>query len=68
MSKDKEVIQKLKEVGIDISKQIDKGEDPSYELPVRSLNNVFFDKKTKTIKLGDKKSTRIVAICYQQIR
>ncbi len=56
--KDKEVIQKLKEVGIDITKQIEKGNDPSYELPVRTLNNVFFDKKTKTIRLGDRKSTR----------
>jgi DNA topoisomerase-6 subunit A len=56
--KDKEVIQKLKEVGFHIVGQIDKGRDPSYELPVRTLNNVFFDQKTKTIKLGDKKSTR----------
>ncbi len=56
--KDKEVIQKLKDAGIDIYNQINKGQDPSYQLPVRSLNNVFFDHKTKTIKLGDKKSTR----------
>ena len=39
--KDKEVVQKLRNVGIDIIKQIDKGNDPSYELPVRTLNNVF---------------------------
>ncbi len=56
--KDKEVLQRLKEAGIDIYGQINKGNDPTYELPVRTLNNVFFDKKTKTIKLGDRKSTR----------
>ena len=56
--KDKEVIERLKGAGIDIYNQINKGQDPSYELPVRTLNNVFFDQKTKTIKLGDRKSTR----------
>jgi len=56
--KDKEVVKKLKDVGIDIYGQINKGMDPGYELPVRTLNNVFFDQKTKTIKLGDRKSTR----------
>jgi len=56
--KDKDVVKKLEEAGEEIVKQINKGENPSYELPVRSLNNIFFDPKSRTIKLGDKKSDR----------
>ncbi len=55
---DKQVIQKLEELGSDILGQIKKGENPHYELPVRNLNNIFFDPKSQTIKLGDKKSER----------
>jgi DNA topoisomerase VI subunit A len=55
---DKKTIKTLVNLGKEISTQIDKGKNPSYELPVRTLNNVYFDQKTKTIKLGDKKSTR----------
>ena len=56
--KDKEVISKLESVGSELLKQIDKKQDPQMELPVRSLNNIYFDKKSKTIKLGDKTSMR----------
>ncbi|HLC79306.1 MAG TPA: DNA topoisomerase IV subunit A [archaeon] len=57
-AKDKEVIKKLEQVGAQLLKQIEKNESPTYELPVRTLNNIFFDKKSGTIKLGDKKSER----------
>src|SRR3989344_4091275 len=57
-NRDKEVIKKLETIGADIYKQIDKSTSPTYEVPVRTLGNVFFDKKTGTIKLGDKKSER----------
>ena len=56
--KDSEVIKKLENAGDGILKQINKGENPSYELPVRTLNNIYFDQKSRTIKLGDKKSER----------
>src|SRR3989344_5500429 len=56
--RDKEVQKKLEGVGQALLKQIDKGESPKYEVPVRTLNNIFFDKKTGTIKLGDKTSER----------
>lgn len=56
--KDKHVIVKLKELGKNIAEQIEKGHDPSIELPVRSIGNIFFDEKSKTIKMGDKKSER----------
>lgn len=55
---DKEVQKKLSEAGKSIYKQIMNGENPSYELPVRTLGNIYFDKNSKTIKLGDKKSSR----------
>lgn len=55
---DKQVTKKLEEVGEGVLKQIDKGESPNYELPIRTLNNIFFDEKSKTIKLGDKTSSR----------
>src|SRR3989344_3771724 len=55
---DKEVIKKLENIGEVLLKQIEKSESPSYEVPVRNLNNIFFDKKTGTIKLGDKMSER----------
>ncbi|MBU1930505.1 DNA topoisomerase IV subunit A [Candidatus Micrarchaeota archaeon] len=56
--KDKEVIKKLEAAGNALLKQIEKKQGPTIELPVRSLNNIYFDKKSKTIKLGDKTSQR----------
>lgn len=56
--KDKEVIKRLDGMGETLLKQIDKKQNPAIELPVRSLNNIYFDQKSKTIKLGDKTSQR----------
>ncbi len=56
--RDKEVIRKLDDIGTMLLKQIEKGENPTYQVPVRTLGNIFFDKKTGTIKLGDKVSDR----------
>lgn len=56
--KDKEVIKTLEGLGQSITTQIEKRENPYFELPVRTLNNIYFDKKTKTIKMGEKKSQR----------
>jgi DNA topoisomerase-6 subunit A len=55
---DKEVQQKLENIGTTLLKQIEAGKGPTYAVPVRTLGNVFFDKKTGTIKLGDKMSER----------
>lgn len=57
-SKDKMVVKKLSESGEKVLKQIQKGDNPSIELPIRNLNNIYFDKQSKTIKLGDKTSER----------
>src|SRR3989338_6486979 len=38
--------------------EIDKGKNPTIELPVRSLSNVSFDRKNKTLILGNKTAER----------
>ncbi|MDD5148706.1 MAG: DNA topoisomerase IV subunit A [Candidatus ainarchaeum sp.] len=57
-AKDKAVIKKLEGLGDDVLGQIEAGKEPAIELPVRNIGNIFFDKKSKTIKLGDKTSQR----------
>ena len=45
-------------LGKDVYEQIASSKEPTIELPVRNLGNIYFDKKSKTIKLGDKTSKR----------
>jgi DNA topoisomerase-6 subunit A len=58
MLKNENSKQKLEELGLRIAEQIEKGKEPNYDLPIRSLSNVYFDKKSRTIKMGDKTSSR----------
>src|SRR3989338_481721 len=48
----------LKELGIKLVQQIDKGRNPEIVFPLRNLSNIVYDIKTKTLKLGNKKGTR----------
>ena len=48
----------LKELGVKIVHQVKKGKNPEIEFPLRNLSNIVYDKKSKTLKLGDKKGTR----------
>jgi len=48
----------LKEMGLKIVEQIKKGRNPEITFPLRNLSNIVFDKKTRTLKLGDKEGTR----------
>jgi DNA topoisomerase-6 subunit A len=50
---------KLKALGKDVVKQIEKRGNPRLELPVRSLSNIYFDEKNGLIQLGDKRSERL---------
>ncbi|MEK6952881.1 MAG: DNA topoisomerase VI, partial [Nanoarchaeota archaeon] len=59
MVKKQKPSEKLKEVGNDLVKQINKGKGPVINLPVRALSNVSFDKKSKTLVLGRKMAQRI---------
>ncbi len=58
MSKAAEQKQKLEELGKELAKQIEEGKSPSLEVPVRALSNVKFDKKSRTLTLGEKTSER----------
>ncbi len=49
---------KIVEVGREIVSDIEKGTNPSIEVPVRSLSNIRFDQKAKTLVLGSKKAKR----------
>jgi len=58
MVKNENSIKELEKLGKDTLTMINKKEQPYIELPVRSLSNIFFDEKSKTIKMGDKTSKR----------
>lgn len=48
----------LKEFGLKITSQINKGRNPEIIFPLRNLSNIIYDKKTKTLKLGSKMGAR----------
>jgi len=48
----------LRELGIKVVEQTRKGKNPEIKFPLRNLSNIVFDKKTKTLKLGNKTGTR----------
>ncbi len=48
----------LKELGLKIVEQAKKGKNPEIVFPLRNLSNIIFDKKTRTLKLGNKKGVR----------
>ncbi|HDH91366.1 MAG TPA: hypothetical protein ENF38_00265 [Candidatus Aenigmarchaeota archaeon] len=51
-------IKKLEVLGLKILKDLDKGQNPFLEIPIRSLSNVVFDGRTRSLSLGDKKAKR----------
>ncbi|MCD6557991.1 MAG: DNA topoisomerase IV subunit A [Candidatus Aenigmarchaeota archaeon] len=53
-----DVIKKLNKLGLSILNDIENGKNPSMEIPIRSLSNVIYDKKTKQLTLGEKKLKR----------
>lgn len=53
-----EVLKKLENFGNELAEGIEKQESPRFELPTRVKSNVLFDENSKTLKLGDRKSTR----------
>ena len=48
----------LKELGMKVVEQTKKGKNPEIIFPLRNLSNIVYDKKTKTLKLGNKKGAR----------
>ena len=58
MAKQNKVKDELREFGSEIIKQVDKGKNPTILVPIRALSNVIYDRKTKTLMLGDKSAER----------
>jgi len=55
---EKKPVKELEELGKKLVVDIEKGRNPTIEFPLRSLSNVIFDEKTKTLSLGDKQQKR----------
>ena len=49
---------KIKELGEKLVADIEKGKNPEIKFTLRNLSNIVFDKKSKTLKLGDKQGSR----------
>src|SRR5271157_5527149 len=54
----KETKTNLKKIGEDVIKDIDRGANPTLEIPIRSLANVKFDEKVKMITMGSSTAKR----------
>jgi DNA topoisomerase-6 subunit A len=48
-----EVKKKLKELGLKVLSEAEKGQNPCLEVPIRSLSNVKYDQQTRMITLGN---------------
>lgn len=58
MKQKKEAKQNLKELGVEIVKDIKSGKNPSMNVPIRTLSNIIYDHKSKMITLGNKTAKR----------
>lgn len=56
--KEKELSKELSKLGEKILTDIEKKQNPNIEIPLRTLSNVIFDKKTRQLVLGDKTAKR----------
>jgi DNA topoisomerase-6 subunit A len=50
--------EKLKQLGITVDTEIEKKVNPSIDIPIRTLSNVIYDKKTGQLSLGNKVAKR----------
>ena len=54
----KETKKKIEKLGNKVAKEITSKQNPSIDIPIRSLANTVYDQKTKQLTLGDKVSKR----------
>ncbi|MEM3361809.1 MAG: DNA topoisomerase IV subunit A [Candidatus Anstonellaceae archaeon] len=52
------VIKKLEDFGSKLVQDIKSGQSPTFEIPLRSKSNVFFDEQLNYLRLGEKKEKR----------
>jgi DNA topoisomerase-6 subunit A len=53
-------IEKLKEIGEKVLKDIEENKNPCLDIPLRSLTNVIYDPKTRSLTLGSKIAKRFL--------
>jgi len=56
----KEVKKRLKGLGVKVLGDIEEKENPSIDIPIRSLSNVIYDEKTGMLAIGNKSSKRFL--------
>lgn len=56
---EKKQVKGLEEFGNALVADIEKGRNPTIEFTLRSLSNIVFDERTRTLGLGDKRQQRI---------
>ena len=57
-SQTKKPEKELEDLGRKLIVDIEKGRNPTIEFSLRSLSNIVFDEKTRTLGLGDKQQQR----------
>ncbi|MBN3037130.1 MAG: DNA topoisomerase IV subunit A [Candidatus Diapherotrites archaeon] len=56
--KREQVMKEIEKIGKEVETEINKGQNPHLEIPVRTLSNIEFDKDKKQLTLGERKSKR----------
>jgi DNA topoisomerase-6 subunit A len=56
--KEKKPVKELESLGLKLVKDIEKGKNPTIDFALRSLSNIVFDTKTRTLMLGNKQQQR----------
>jgi DNA topoisomerase-6 subunit A len=56
----KEAKKKLEGLGEKVLKDLEKGENPSLDIPIRALSNIKYDPKTGMLTLGEKSAKRFL--------
>ncbi len=55
-----DVLKRLRNLADEVIAQAEKGDNPTIQIPVRSLSNVNFDPERSIIEMGDRKQSRIL--------
>jgi DNA topoisomerase-6 subunit A len=58
LPEDEGTLGKLTKLGLSVLEQVERGQSPYIEKPLRSLSNVIYDNTRKILMLGDKKARR----------
>ncbi|WP_456320970.1 DNA topoisomerase IV subunit A [Palaeococcus sp. (in: euryarchaeotes)] len=54
----KKIVKKLEEIGNQIYEAVREGRNPYIDVPTRGISNIYYDKKSKLIKMGKQTSRR----------